>query len=77
MLAEVAAMLEFFTMVGDALSTLFAWIGNIFSGLLSIFGLFGSVMSFNAVVIGWLPPAIFAFATLGVGVAIVLFIIGR
>lgn len=70
-------MLEFFQMVGDAISTVFAWIGNIFSGLLSIFSLFGSVMSFNAVVIGWLPPAIFAFATLGIGIAIVLFIIGR
>ncbi len=70
-------MLNFFSVLVEAVTSLLNFIVSFFSGILSVFGLIGQCWTFLTLSWGYMPSVLLVFITAGLTITIVFQLIGR
>ena len=70
-------MIEFFTSMLNAITTLFDMVSYLVTGLVQLFAMIPSGFALLTYSIGFLPTVLLAFASVAITISIVYLIIGR
>lgn len=70
-------MLDFLSSISNSIVSVFQLLLNLITGIVQLIALALEFIAYLTLVLGYLPPPLFAFAGLGISLSVILLLVGR